>query len=460
MFSSLRSRLWFSYAMMIGANLFIVGTVLVIYLIRNPVEYRQTMTQLRRVESVLLADSPNFSGSSKLTQRSILSKFDDLYQIRFLVLDNQRNILFDTRGDNSATFSLRTVRFLRLKAYIRDTDNQAWLVLIKRISSSEWLVLAVPRPKVQILEVLRDEMIPPFAISGIIALLISLLMAYGLTRWIANPLQKMLESVNQFPVENEQTLPIEGPREVKNLTRAFNQMINRVQTNQKSQRNFVANVSHELKTPITSIQGFSQSLMDGTANSPALQQQAASIIFTESERMHRLVLELLDLARLDAGCVDFNNIPVTLKPLIQSVVEKLKPQLELAQVELINNIPDLPDIVCDPDRISQVFTNLLDNAIKFTPPDGVITLKGSATNKSVELIIMDSGMGISKEDLPHIFERFYQGDPSRKGGSQHGTGLGLAIAYEIVQAHNGRIEVHSKEGDGSIFTIQLPLPKA
>jgi signal transduction histidine kinase len=445
--------------MMIGANLFIIGTILLIYLIRNPVEYRQTLTQLRRVESVLLEDYPDLSGSSLSAQRSILTKFDDLYKIRFLILDNQRNILIDTRGENSTSFSLRTIRFLRLSALIRDTDNQAWLISAKRISTSEWLVLALPRPKVQILEVLRDEMIPPFAISGVIALLISLLMAYGLTRWIANPLQKMLETVNQFPVENERSLPIEGPREVKDLTRAFNQMTHRVQTSQKSQRDFVANVSHELKTPITSIQGFSQALLDGTANTQALQQQAATIIFNESERMHRLVLELLDLAKLDAGTADFHNSPVALKPLIQTVIEKLKPQMDFARVALINTIPDLPDIVGDPDRISQVFTNLLDNAIKFSPPDGIITLKGSSSIASVEIILKDSGIGITEEDLPHIFERFYQGDPSRKGGSKHGSGLGLAIAFEIAQAHNGKIEVYSKEGEGCTFIIHFPLPK-
>ncbi len=459
MFSSLRSRLWLSYAMIIGTNLFIIGTVLVIYLIRNPVEYRQTLSQLRRVESVLMSDISNLSGLSQDSQKSLLIKYDDLYNIRFMILDNQRNILVDTQEQKSTTFSLNTIRFLRLSPIIRDTNNQAWLVSIKRFSPGEWLVLAVPRPKVQILEVLRDEMLPPFTIAGIIALLISLLMAYGLTRWIANPLQRMLESVSQFPVASDRTLPLEGPREVKDLTRAFNQMTHRIQTSQKSQREFVANVSHELKTPITSIQGFSQALLDGTADTIASQQQAASIIFNESERMHRLVLNLLDLARLDAGTADFQKTTVALKALLQGVVDKLKPQIEHAHVTLLSSIPDLPDVVCDPDRISQVFTNLLDNAIKFTPPDGNITLQGSSSKKSVEVIIKDSGKGITKEDLPHIFERFYQSDPSRKGGAQHGTGLGLAIAFEIVQAHNGRIEVYSEEGDGCTFIVHLPLAK-
>lgn len=459
MFTSLRSRLWLSYAMMIGANLFIIATVLVIYLIRNPVEYRQTLSQLRRFESVLLAEKTNLSGLSIDDLQTILKRYDGSFNVRIMILDNQRNILVDTQEENSATFSIKSIRLFRLSPIIRDSNNQAWLVSIKQMSNRGWLVLAVPRPKVQILEVMRDEMLPPFTIAGIIALLISLLMAYGLTRWIATPLQKMLESVNQFPVNNKNNLPLEGPREVKDLTRAFNQMTHRVQTSQKSQRDFVANVSHELKTPITSIQGFSQALLDGTADTPDSQQQAASIIFNESERMHRLVLHLLDLARLDGGSADFKLIPVALKPLLQDVVDKLKPQIEIALVTLISSIPDLPDVFCDPDRISQVFTNLLDNAIKFTPPGGDITLEGSSSDKNVEIIIKDSGKGIAKEDLPHIFERFYQSDPSRKGGAQHGTGLGLAIAFEIVQAHNGKIEVCSKEGEGCTFIVQLPLLK-
>jgi two-component system OmpR family sensor kinase len=460
MFSSLRSRLWLSYAMMIGANLFIIATVLIIYLIRNPVEYRQTLSQLRRVESVLLAEKTNLSGLTQDALQSKLTRYGGLYNIRIMILDNQRNILVDTQQENSSTFSVNTIRSFRLSPIIRDTNDQAWLVTIKQISPSRWLVLAVPRPKVQILEVLRDEMLPPFAIAGIIALLLSLLMAYGLTRWIANPLQKMLGSVSQFPVNNEDNLPLEGPREVKDLTRAFNQMAHRIQASQKSQRDFVANVSHELKTPLTSIQGFSQALLDGTANTPASQEQAASIIFNESERMHRLVFNLLDLARLDAGTADFQKTPTSLKPLLQDVVDKLKHQIEHANVNFVFSIPDLPDVICDPDRLSQVFTNLIDNAIKFTPPEKEISLQGSSSNIIVEIIIKDSGEGIAKEDLPHIFERFYQSDPSRKGGAQHGTGLGLAIAYEIVQAHNGKIEAYSEEGEGCTFIVQLPIPGA
>ena len=250
---------------------------------------------------------------------------------------------------------------------------------------------------------------------------------------------------------------MEGPREVQSLTRAFNQMRGRVQKSQKSQREFVANVSHELKTPLTSIQGFAQALKDGTAETPSSREHAADVILNESERMHQLVLDLLDLAKLDAGTADIQRIPVKLKKIFTELLEKLKPLIKKKGIS-IDYIPvPLPTIQGDPDRLHQAFSNLLDNAIKFTPQGGSILLECRSANDEIEVIIKDEGKGIPEKELPHIFERFYQGDPSRKGGEEHGTGLGLAITSEIIQAHNGKIDVSSIPGEGSTFTVRLPF---
>jgi two-component system sensor histidine kinase VicK len=160
---------------------------------------------------------------------------------------------------------------------------------------------------------------------------------------------------------------------------------------------------------------------------------------------------------LDAGTADFQKTPISLRQLLLEVVDKFRPQIEQSRTNIIINIPDLPEVVGDPDRLSQVFTNILDNAIKFSRPEGQIKLQGSSKKGFVEISIEDSGPGISKDDLPHIFERFYQVDPSRKGGALHGTGLGLAIANEIVQAHDGKIEVCSDAGQGCTFVVNLPV---
>ena len=200
-------------------------------------------------------------------------------------------------------------------------------------------------------------------------------------------------------------------------------MITRVRNSQTSQRNFVANVSHELKTPLTSIQGFAQAILDGTADTPDQQKQAAEIIYDESGRMHRMVLNLLDLARLDAGTADLTMAPVDIRVLLDSIAEKFSLEAQKAGVNLLLDLPDdLPTLVADGDRLAQVFTNLVDNALRHTLDGGQVTLLVRSTQNEMEIRIADTGSGIPAEAIPHIFERFYQADLSRPGGELHGAG--------------------------------------
>jgi two-component system sensor histidine kinase ResE len=260
-----------------------------------------------------------------------------------------------------------------------------------------------------------------------------------------------------MPSQNAQTLMPHGPREVQELTRAFNEMNHRVQLSQKSQRDFVANVSHELKTPLTSVQGFAQALLDGTAATAEARQQAAGVIYDEAGRMHRMVLDLLDLARLDAGTADLKRSPVDLAALLNNVGQKFTPQARAARVFITVETPTLPLVTGDADRLAQVFTNLVDNALKYTPAGGQIRLRATPAGPEVWVEVRDTGTGIAPEALPHIFDRFYQADTARAGGKKHGAGLGLTIAKEIIQAHGGTISVRSAPGYGSEFTVRLPV---
>ncbi|MEN9563635.1 MAG: hypothetical protein RIR73_1879, partial [Chloroflexota bacterium] len=188
------------------------------------------------------------------------------------------------------------------------------------------------------------------------------------------------------------------------------------------------------------------------------QRKAAQVIYTESERMHRMVLDLLDLAKLDAGTADMNMSPVNMRVLLNSIAEKFTPQSQRAGVKIEIDIPsDLPSLVADGDRMAQVFTNLIDNALKFTPQGGEISLRAFVNADKLNVSVADTGMGIAEEDLPFIFQRFYQADPARKGGEAHSAGLGLAIVHEIVAAHGGRISVQSRKEMGTTMEVILPL---
>ncbi len=454
MFNTLRSRLWLTYALLIAAALLVVALVFLIYVIRNPFVSRQAIQKLNAVQEIFLARQKDWEELPKQRLEAMFVREGSQLQVRLLLLDAERSVLIDSDAQ-APPLDLRRLARLNQTAY--DADGQPWLFKARRLESGRILVVAVPRPTPAFLTILTDELMPPLLLSGAVALLLALFLAFGVARWVADPLQRLLNAARTFSGETMPPLPLEGPREVRDLIGAFNQMIIRVQAGQKAQREFVANVSHELKTPLTSIQGFAQAILDGTADTPETQKQAAQIIYDEAGRMHRLALDLLDLARLDSGIADLKREPLDINALVNGVVERFTPQARTAGITLSVDLASLPAITGDGDRLAQVLTNLVDNALKFTPPGGQILLQTIPMGNGVEIHVQDNGAGIPPESLPHIFDRFYQSDPARQGGQRHGAGLGLAIAREIVAAHGGKISVRSRLGQGSVFVVHLPL---
>ncbi|WP_163184082.1 ATP-binding protein [Neobacillus sedimentimangrovi] len=225
---------------------------------------------------------------------------------------------------------------------------------------------------------------------------------------------------------------------------------------EKMRKDFIANVSHELRTPISMLQGYSEAIVDDIAESQEEKKEMAKVIYDESLRMGRLVNELLDLARMEAGHIQLKLEEVNLTSFINRIIHKFQGLAKDNGIQLRTEMEnDLPAFWMDPDRIEQVLTNLIDNAIRHTPADGSVTLKVTLEDKGLRMEVKDSGSGIPEEDLPFIFERFYKADKARTRG-RSGTGLGLAIAKNIIDAHHGSINVHSKLGQGTTFSFLIP----
>ncbi len=231
---------------------------------------------------------------------------------------------------------------------------------------------------------------------------------------------------------------------------------------EKLRTDFVANVSHELRTPLAMMQGYSEALLDDIADSAEERRELAQIINDESMRMSRLVKDLLDLARMQAGRLELVLGEVDVSALLGRMIRKFSVMAKERHIELvfIQDEQSLKLALGDEDRLEQVLTNLLDNAIRHSSSHTTITLTAAVSTMNeypaIELVVADQGHGISEEDLPYIFERFYKGDKARTRGKNSGTGLGLSIVKNIIEAHRGIIEARSTVGIGTTFTIKLP----
>ncbi|MBI5213565.1 MAG: HAMP domain-containing protein [Nitrospirae bacterium] len=222
-------------------------------------------------------------------------------------------------------------------------------------------------------------------------------------------------------------------------------------------KDFVANVSHELRTPISSIKGYAETLLDGKVDSEDNVKEFLGIIYQDSNRLANLIDDLLDLSKIESGKMKMEFEPLEILPIVNRCVNVLEKSAKDKSLPIKLDIPpDLPKVLGDHKRLSQVFLNLLDNAIKYTPEGGSITASIVSKEKVVQVDISDTGIGIPEKDLPRIFERFYRVDKARSR-ELGGTGLGLSIVKHIVQAHNGQVWVQSTLGQGSTFSFTIPI---
>jgi len=297
-----------------------------------------------------------------------------------------------------------------------------------------------------------------FLLAGIVAGLISLLIARWLARGMTQPLRDMAAAVRRMEV-GDYTARVEtrSRDEVGQLATAFNRMSAELELLERSRRDLVANVSHELKTPITAIRAHLENLADGIEQPD---RETMQVMLNQTERLGRLVDQLLDLSKLESGEVALQIEPMPLAPVIDQVLSEFSVGRAVTDVELDAQVPDDLLVEADRERIHQVVFNLVDNAVRFTPPGGAVTIRAWREDDRVGVEVSDTGVGVAPEHLSRLFERFYRADPARSRDDGGGTGIGLAIARSIVEGHGGRIVATSEPGRGATFTFDLPAAHA
>lgn len=295
------------------------------------------------------------------------------------------------------------------------------------------------------------------AVVAVGMFLITALIVFFLTRQLTRPLTAMADAAGSMARGDfAARAPEGGSREIKELAGAFNQMAAQLSTLEQSRREFVANVSHELRSPITSIQGFAQGMLDGTIPQEN-HEQYLQVVVDETHRLSKLINNLLNLSRMESEDTSLAYSDFDVNELARRVIISRVAQLEEKNLELDADFEeDACYVHADSDQIQQVIINLLDNAIKYTPENGKITLQSRQEKDTVYFRVKDNGIGILPEDSLHIFDRFYKADKAHTVGK--GTGLGLAICKRIMEKHGQSIRLISGEG-GAEFEITLAAGK-
>lgn len=480
----LHARLLLSYLLLIAVTLGVIVVTLLFVLGTRPAPplaaYRQLMGNLQvglrslDLEDVATVIRPTGGRPPDLSLQNLASATN----VRVMVLDLSRaaRVRFDSGGvhEPGAMLQLRIDPDIRnafpageharrevIAGSFADPDGSAWLFIGlsagRSRAATQAVVLASPQPRQTLGEALNEfgsALGAPLLQAAMAGALVALVMALAVSRTIARPLQHIAAGARAIARgQHGRGVPVAGPLEVQDVAIAFNHMSGEVQATRQAQQDFLVNVSHDLRTPLTSIQGYSQAIVEGAAQDPVA---AAGIIHEEAGRLNRMVADISDLARLQQRQPQGRLEQLDINLIIDDVLQRLAVVAEAQKVTLKKCGEALPPLRGDGDRLAQVLTNLIDNAIRFSDAGGNVVVRSQACAGGAEIAVADDGAGIPAEALPRLFERFYQVDKTR--GPQRGSGLGLAIAREIVQAHGGNIHAGSEgPGQGSVFTVWLPL---
>lgn len=403
--------------------------------------------------------------------QSIVAQAADISGLQLTVFDSQGNILADSDAGSSPNHLVNTER----PGGSDDPDRAGWdpeavgngqavpLIhggeLLGSLAASsqaptepapDHLVLADPEAS-RISELVNRYLL----LAGIGAAILGTGLTWALSRRTLAPLQSLGEKARRLGGGDlSQRAGTTGPSEIRELAQSFNAMAAELQEAERRRRRLTADIAHELRTPISNIQGYVEAIKDGVFPPTP---ETVDVLHRQTLLLARLVEDLRLLAQVNAGGLELLRAPTPVAALLQSCVAAVRARAEAEGVELsLETDTDLPKLDLDAARIAQVLGNLLDNALTHASEGGKVAVSARALADSVEVAVADSGPGIAPADLPRVFDRFYRADPSRSRATG-GTGLGLAVARGLVESHGGSIEARSQSGRGSRFVIRLPV---
>jgi heavy metal sensor kinase len=451
---SLRIRLTLLYATLLGGILLLFGVlvyVLVSALLLDQVDRTLKQTTIDIINTAKIDPI----GGMDIVQLPAVELTSSVY-VQLWTRDGQLRV--SSPGILKLGQPLGSVDLQTTRPVLRDVTIQnihLRVLTVPLVMGSRPAGVLQAATNLALVDTLRSTLL--YVLLGLAVL--SILLA-ALASWVSigqalAPLHTVTQTAGQITRADDlsRRIPYNGPAndEIGLLIRAFNHTLERLENLFTSQQRFLADVSHELRTPLTVIKGNADLIRKFGADHESLDS-----IKDEADRLTRLVGDLLLLAQAESGKLPLNLRPVELDLLLTDIFQEMR---VLAGEKVKLKLTDIDQVLVhgDPDRLKQVFINLISNAIHYTPSGGNVYLTLSKSEDKAKVIVRDTGPGISAEDLPHVFDRFYRGEKSRTRLKSGGFGLGLSIAYWIVDTHGGRIEVDSQEGQGTTFCVYLPL---
>lgn len=391
-----------------------------------------------------------------------IQRDSNFYNARIIIINKNLDIIKDTYGleEGKTIISHEVINALRGNSGINTEKNDQYIEMVLPITDSltkETHGVLIMNFTIRNINDLSNRLMNN-AIIMITSIFISLAaIAFFIASIFMKPLNKLTRSINYLQEGHmDEEIAVEGYNEVRNIQNALNQMLLKIRNLENSRQEFVSNVSHELKTPLTSAKVLADSLLAQEDVPPELYREFLVDITDEIDRENKIINDLLNLVKLDKSASDISISTVNINELLEMVLKRLRPIAKLRNIELVYE--SYRDVMVEVDEVkmSLAFTNLIENAVKYNLEDGWVRVSLNADHKYFYVKISDSGIGIQEEEQDAIFERFYRVDKARSRGTG-GTGLGLSITKNIILMHKGAVKVYSKEGEGTTFTVRIPI---